>query len=282
MWQLPYNVFACKLKENPSLSNFQGWMPVVLGLAVSSWWRWCVAIVRVNRLASQMRHRVALLAIPIFCLGFFVVILRLLASSDVRTDTFYVGFYSLVGAGWLGSATFVFPLLGISARDDVIERRNASASWAISGALIGVTLCFAGANTGNGPGLHAVLFCAILSTSAFFLLWLGVEMLAAPSEAVTVERDTAAGMRLGGFLVALAIILGGAVAGPWQSVSATMRDLMRVGWPALPLAGVATFVERSRERGTRPLVRRILNSAGIAPVYIVAAAVYVALRGDWS
>src|SRR5437763_15940508 len=101
MWQLPYNVFACKLKENPSLSNFQGWMPVVLGLAVSSWWRWCVALVRVNRLASQMRHRVALLAVPIFCLGFFVVIFRLIASCAAWTATFYVCFYSVRAGGWL-------------------------------------------------------------------------------------------------------------------------------------------------------------------------------------
>jgi uncharacterized membrane protein YjfL (UPF0719 family) len=120
----------------------------------------------------------------------------------VRDDLFYLGFYLLLGAAWVGGATFFFSLMGVSARDDVVERRNLSASWAICGALVGTTLCFAGANVGSGPGVHVVLLCALLTTAAFFLLWLSLELLVdpSPSDSITIERNPGAGIRLGGYL----------------------------------------------------------------------------------
>src|SRR5207245_2703107 len=147
-------------RRTPSLSDFEGVIPFVLVPAAISWWRWYGSIFSVNRLASRMRDRAALLTVPISCIGLLLLVLRLAASSDVQTDPFCLSFYVALGAGWLGVATFVFPLLGISVRDEVVERHNPSASWALSGALIAVTLCFAGANIGNGPGPYAVLFCA--------------------------------------------------------------------------------------------------------------------------
>ena len=48
----------------------------------------------------------------------------------------------------MGIAVETFLFCGLSVRDDAIERQNIAASCGISGALIGVTLCFAGGNIG--------------------------------------------------------------------------------------------------------------------------------------
>ena len=75
-----------------------------------------------------------------------------------------------------------------------------------------------------------VIFSAALSTGAFFLLWAAVEWLTGISESVTVERTDGAGLRLGGFLAGVGMILGRAVAGDWVSAEATVRDFAVVAW----------------------------------------------------
>ncbi|MEH2163310.1 MAG: hypothetical protein V7K38_20325 [Nostoc sp.] len=101
--------------------------------------------------------------------------MRVLASQDVRNNVLYLTFYLLMGATWVGIAVEAFLFCGLSVRDDAIERQNAAVSYSISGALIGVTLCFAGGNIGDGPGWWVVVYLAMLPIGAWFLLWLVVE-----------------------------------------------------------------------------------------------------------
>jgi uncharacterized membrane protein YjfL (UPF0719 family) len=208
-----------------------------------------------------------------------LVSLRFLASLDVRNDAFYMPFYLLLGAGWLGGATFLFPLFGVNARDDVIERSNPAASWTVCGALIGVTLCYGGANIGNGPGPGVVLFCALLGTATFFLLWLALELVSAPSEAITVERDEGVGIRVAGLLAGFGILLGAAVAGDWVSAYGTIVDFCLRGWPVIPLLAVAAALERVFKNQVQPFGQPDGRSFGIGALYVLASAMCVAARG---
>jgi uncharacterized membrane protein YjfL (UPF0719 family) len=170
----------------------------------------------------------------------------------------------------------------LSWRDDVIERNNLAASFAIGGAFLGTALSFAGANIGEGPGAGAVIFCGLLSTGALFALWMAVSALTRLDEAITVDRDLPAGLRCAGYLIAAGFVLGRAVAGDWHSVEETLAALVSVGWPILVLAAAAIGAEKSfRPTPQRP--HAPLWSCGILPALIMVAGAfaYVLLRGPW-
>jgi uncharacterized membrane protein YjfL (UPF0719 family) len=209
-----------------------------------------------------------------------VVVLRAAAASDVRTAQPYLLLYGLMGAAWLAVAIRVLPLVGISARDDVIERCNASATFVIAGALLGFALAFAGGNVGDGPGWWVVLFSSGVATLTLFALWLALEAITRVSETVTVDRDPAAGLRLAAFVVATGAICGRAAAGDWVSAEATLRDFAAVARPALLILVLAIVVERL----TQPTVNRETPSVvwgGMVPAlaYIFIAAVHLYLLG---
>lgn len=161
-----------KSLELPDLEVFAFFASVLLSL--KGWLTWYGDIASVNRLRVPVSKRLVLLTAPLVCLALILFALTKLAATTVRSDTLYISFYLLVGAGWLGGMTLMFPFLGISARDDVLERGTRAGSWAITGALIGASCSFAGANVGNGPGVEAVLFSAVLSSALFIGLWLGM------------------------------------------------------------------------------------------------------------
>lgn len=228
------------------------------------WPKWYFSILSFTKLASTLKYRFVLLLTPIICVGILFLILRFLGSKDVRNDAFYLIFYLVMGTSWLGIAVETFLFCGLSVRDDAIERQNIAASCGISGALIGVTLCFAGGNIGDGPGWWTVVYSAMLSTGAWFLLWLVLEFFTHISEAIAIDRDSASGLRLAGFLVASGAILGWAVAGEWESLGATTVDFIRHGWSAVILAIAAIMVEKvCQPTAKRPLLP--ITTHGLIP-----------------
>jgi len=242
--------------------------------AVTAWYRWYgTALVRTLavRNASQSIFAIG----PVVCMVLLYAILRSWAADDVRDSGAYVTFYMVAGAAWLGLIAPLGCFLGLSPRDDAVERQNLAAALATAGALAGITFCFAGGNIGNGPGWWVVAFSAGLSTAGFFGLWALVEWLTGISELVTVERASGAGLRLGGFLAGTGMILGRSVAGDWVSAEATVRDFIVTAWPALPLAGAADVVERL---GSSDVNARTEDSGAglfIAAVYVVVPFLYV-------
>jgi uncharacterized membrane protein YjfL (UPF0719 family) len=168
-----------------------------------------------------------------------------LAADDVRGDSIYVFFYLVMGAAWVAVSIYTLALLGLSLRDDVVERGNRAAGVALAGALVGLTLCYAGGNIGNGPGWWVVVFSAGLATGTLFLLWFALDQVTGLADTVTIDRDRAAGLRLAGYFVAGGLILGRAVAGDWESAAGTVADFVRLGWPVAPLFLAAFLVERS-------------------------------------
>lgn len=212
----------------------------------------------------------ALAMIPPVALVLLASILSRWASFDVRASPPYLFQYVALGAAWLGVALRIFPWFGISARDDVAERGNPAAAVALAGAILGLVLCYAGGNIGDGPGWWVVLFSSGLATAAFFASWAAFEAWAHASDAVTIDRDPAAGARHAGFSVAQGLILGRAAAGDWTSATATLQDLATAGWPALVVLGLALGFERGlRPTGAEP--RRSLVLAGIVPGALLCA-----------
>lgn len=249
-------------------------------VAAVGWARWNWPIPAVSWLHCGWGYRFVLVLLPIVCAGLLFAVLRWLAAADVRNDGRYLVMYEALGGAWVLAAASLLPGIGYSIRDDVLERRNGAALWTICGALVGLTLCFAGGNIGNGPGWWVVVFAAAISTLAFFALWIGFEWFARPGEAITQNRDRAAGLRLGGFLVAAGLILGRSVAGDWISAEATVRDFVLRSWPVIPLFILGLFVERLAP----PQTGRGFAAAaalGLLPalIYLGGAATWLSISG---
>src|SRR5688572_26186633 len=208
---------------------------ICVGLALS-WIRWAQHALSPSHMLSPRSFRVGLLAMPIVCLLMLFAVLKAFASFDVRDSAPYLLFYMTMGAAWVGAGAMLMPLLGLSARDDVVERGNRAALYAICGTLFGLTYCFAGANIGDGPGWWVVVFCATLATGSLIALWAALEFITHINEAITVERSAAAGLRFFGFQQASGLILGRSVAGDWTSMGATLSDFASTAWPVLGIA----------------------------------------------
>src|SRR4051794_19947603 len=93
------------------------------------------------------------------------------SSPDVRTSFQYILLYWCLGLAWIRCALWAIPYFGISLRDDVVERSNPGAVYAMAGAVIGLMFCYAGGNIGQGPSWIVVVISAGLATFAFFTLW---------------------------------------------------------------------------------------------------------------
>jgi uncharacterized membrane protein YjfL (UPF0719 family) len=239
--------------------------------ALLIWITWYRRLAAFALRCSPRRERWLLAVTPLACGGLLWIVLSRWSSADVRDDWFYLGFYLAMGAAWIGLGTELLPYLGLSPRDDVLERRNSAAGIAIAGALLGLTFCFAGGNVGDGPGWWVVFFCAVLATAVYTLLWFVLDRLTGLADSISIDRDTAAGFRLAGFFLGSGLILGRAVAGTWVSAGGTLVDFVRLGWPVLPLWTLVAVLERGlRPSATEP-ARPVLRD-GVLPAILYATA----------
>jgi uncharacterized membrane protein YjfL (UPF0719 family) len=250
--------------------------------AAICWGRWFSALVRTSPLLGGTGRRALLGGAAVACAGLLWVLLRCFSASDVRDSNAYMILYEILGAGWVGLSAEMLARFGVRVRDDAIERRNDSAAYAVGGALIGLTLAFAGANFGNGPGWWVVVFAALLSTGGLLLAWLIVQVGSDALEAITVERDQAAGVRIACFYMACGLVLCRAVAGDWVSAVQTVADFVPLAWPVLVLAALEIAVGRLC-RPAHPPAAGSLLSTGVIPglAYLAGAAGWVWTRGAW-
>ena len=254
-------------------------MLIVSGmLAVVCWGAWYISPARVRHMGRAGAGRRLLQLTPLVATALLWIVLRTASSFDVRDDPRYITFYLVLGAAWVGLGIRWLAVAGVSTRDDVVERANGSAAVAVAGALLGITLCYAGGNIGDGPGWWVVVFSAALATLALFAAWLLLEFASGVSDAVTVDRDPAAGLRLAAFLIGCGLILGRAVAGDWESAAATVREFAVAAWPVTVLLIVAVVVERAA-RPTAESPRPPIVAYGIVPALVyVGAAAYQVMR----
>ena len=212
-----------------------------LALTVLFFYRW-------YRFAGGMfltgRHAaipIALGALPLAALAIIARALQSMAAYDVTG--LWELFYILVGLAWLYlSLELMFAFFDLSWLDDALWRNNPAAAIAVIGAGLGITLTYAGANIGDGPGW----WCVFLAGGLGWVVWMGLAALAdrvaRVFHRITVERDVACAVRTGCYLLASGLILGRACAGDWTSYPQTIVEFAD-GWPVLPLAAVYILVE---------------------------------------
>jgi len=203
-------------------------------------------------------------------------------AAELRANFTGVAFITLIALPWLIAATMLFAWFGLSLRDDVAERKNTAALVALCGALAGVAFTYIGGNLGEGPSYWNNFYSVGLATIGFFGLWLVLEIVANVSISVAEERDLASGVRLGGLLLAMGLVLGRAVAGDWHSTEGTFHDFVHDGWPAGLLCVLAIPVEfADRPSRHRPFPSWL--SAGLLPAvgYLVLAAGWLWWVGRW-
>jgi hypothetical protein len=256
---------------------------ISLGIAVVAWARWLFVAITRAPLGAGFGIRVALALTPILCGVLLFSVLKLFAASDVRNDLRYLAMYQIMGAAWVGLGQVLIASMGISMRDDALERRNAGASTILCAALLALTLCFAGGNIGDGPGWWVVIFSAVLSTAALFGLWWTVQHATALADVITIERNLSDALRFSGFLLAIGLILGRSVAGTWVNAAETVKDFLVMGWPALALALVEIGAGAIRNNDRVATLRGSpITGLGIGVFYIAAAIGYVIFLGWWS
>lgn len=243
------------------------------------WARFYMLLFKVQTFRPNNTHRTLLLILPGACLLLIALVLWRWGSTDVRSSAGWIVQYTLAGAAWLMLGLYLLSVLGVSVRDDVMQRQNSAAAWVVYGALIGTALCYAGSNFGSGPGTEVVLFCVALSTAFLFVFWFCLERIFRLADKVTIERDEGAGIRAGGWIVGLGLIFGGAVAGGWESLEGTVRDFIHYAWVAIVFLLVAAAIEWAFKRREKKENSGRGVSAAIAAAYIFAAVVYVFSRG---
>lgn len=244
---------------------------------------WIFSLLRMWQVSSQQRRPsqlIIVMAAVLFGTGIIIGVLITAASFDVVGAIQYQVMYAVIGMAWLRGSAVMFPLAGVSLRDDVVERGNPAAAAGCAGALIGVAACYAGANIGDGPGWYVVIFCSLLSTGTLFVAWIALTNLSPVADSVTIDRDTAAGIRLGAFLIACGLILGRATAGDWVSAESALADLARYLPAAIVLVAIAVWVERMA-RPTAQQPRVAMMPWGIVPsiVYLAIAAALLITNG---
>jgi hypothetical protein len=208
-------------------------------------------------------------------LALVTVTLKLWGAAQVRANVTVVLLFTFVAAVWLMLLIKLFPWLGLSLRDDAVERKNVSVLIVLCGAVLALGFVYAGANIGQGPSYTNNFLCDAIGTGSFFLLWILAESIGKISRSIAEERDLATGLRMCGLLLAFGLVIGRALAGDSHSKTATVRDFVRDGWPAAVLLLLVLIVELF----ARPNRRQPFPPW---PAYgLLPAAVYVSLAGAW-
>jgi uncharacterized membrane protein YjfL (UPF0719 family) len=242
---------------------------VVIGPVL--WSIWLILMARLQAVGGRGRSGVGIIGLALAAsVAALLYVLNTWASFDVVDAPIYQFMYVVVGLAWLRLSTIAFPFVGLSLRDDAIERGNRAAAFAVAGALVGVTFCYAGGNIGDGPGWWVVIFAAALATGTLVVAWTLLTRITSVADAVTIDRDTAAGVRLGAWLAACGLVLGRGVAGDWFSAAETIADFMPALIPLVTLFVIGAIVERvARPTADRP--RAPVVSFGVVPAMLYMA-----------
>jgi hypothetical protein len=194
--------------------------------------------------------------------GVFLVIVGA-SSADVRGAPSYVALYCAAGIVWFTAGAMAMRYLGISMRDDAVERRNPAADIVVMGAVFAHAAIYAGAIIGNGPGWWTVLAAAAIGSAAWLALWFLAENWCGLSEKITVDRDVPAAIRLAGYAFAMGIVCARGAAGDWTSLDRTLIEFA-TAWPVLPMTAAAIAIEK--------FTRAAMPRGNVALSTVVAAA----------
>lgn len=235
--------------------------------------RWYWPLSSVTELGAPVWHRLVLMLLPPMAQIPLWWVLRNAAAHEVDEGPQYVWLFMTAGGAWVGAGVLSLRIAGIEYREDAIERHNPAAVAATCGAVIGLLLCFAGANAGEGDTIWTTFVPALLGTLLLLALWLAVECVTHVHEAIVVGRDTASGLRLAGLLVGCGVVLGWAAAGDWNGGADMVADFARRGWPALLIAAMAIMLQRTLHPAPRRPLPPVITCGLIPAALLVLLAV---------
>jgi hypothetical protein len=220
--------------------------------------------------AATPRVRLLLGMLPIAILVALGWSLQVGAAREVREDMTYRLLFLALGGAWLALTWKVTAWLGIDVWDDALERNNLAACVAASGAAVGSMTVYAFANLGEGPTIWTTIGPATLGAVSAVALVGAFAFLSGAVDTITLDRDLASGIRFAGLAVGGGLILGRPLAGDYVSAAGTLSDFIGEAWPALPLVGVAAWLEhRLRPNPQQP--RSDVLRTGLAPGFGYAA-----------
>ena len=254
-----------------------------LTLTIVYFIRWYRGIA--NSLAAKQNHgvRISMDLLPLAMCAIVVFTLTTVASFDVEGG--WILFYLLIGFAWLYFGLFLmFAFFDLSWLDDALHRNNPAAAIAVICGGLGLTLTYAGANVGDGPGWWCVFFAGGLGLVAWVVLGVIAERVTGVFKRITVGRDIHCAARTGGYLMASGLVLGRACAGDWTSFGKTVVEFGD-GWPVLVLTaafiGIELLIARTeeqeqiRESDRKRILLWASISIGAAFVAAAVAALYL-------
>ncbi len=209
------------------------------------------------------------------CIAMIADALAWWGAKEIREEGGERFFLTLAGTVYLLFCVYIFKWMGIGLQEDVVERKSTGALVTLGAATIAVALIYCGGSMGEGLFYMENVFSVGLALAGFFIIWILLEVGGKISMSIAEERDLASGIRFGGFLLAVGLILARAVAGDWHSESATVHDFFRDGWPAAVVFGVALVAELLA-RPNRHLRVPPWPLFGLMP-----ALLYLAIAGVW-
>jgi hypothetical protein len=149
-----------------------------------------------RRSGRRIGLRFAVAALPFGCAIVIPGLVGVAAGAD--TDLLFYVRVAIPLAIFLKLLPYIS---GISPRDDLVERDNPAAAIAVSGAILAIM-----------PAIYVIPLAAdgnyygfALSGIVLMGAWLILSLFTRISEAITVDRDIGAGLRLAAFLLALGI-----------------------------------------------------------------------------
>lgn len=213
---------------------------VLTTIFIVNWYRYLFGIFKPKRKLIN-DYILGLLPFVLFIIIYYT--LRNLASFDVVNDTLFIIFYIFFGFTWIYLFNkLIFLFYDISWIDDIITNGNYAVLSAYVGALLGITLIYAGANIGDGPGFWCVMVAGGIGAILWFTLALLINKFTGIIERIVISRDLGSGIRFGGFLLSTGIILARGSGGDWFNFWQTIIDFSDI-WIIIPFAVLYLLIE---------------------------------------
>jgi hypothetical protein len=222
---------------------------IVLGIVFL--FKWYGPILRVKPRKRCGGARAALSLIPIISFCVLAAVISTVSAPTVSSPSaegypFWIIYYIIVGFAWiLCTKGLIFRCFDLSWQDDVLAKNHTEpALLPVIGAYAGLTMIYAGANIGDGPGWWCVIYAAGTGTAAWLLLGHIVQKATDAFGTVTIGRDLPCAIRMSAYLIAGGAILAHASAGDSITPGTDIINIAACSLTAVPLAILAIFVEK--------------------------------------
>ncbi|MDR2531150.1 MAG: hypothetical protein LBC65_06385 [Oscillospiraceae bacterium] len=206
--------------------------------------RWYDSIIKMWPTNRGTLSRGVLGALPLVAFALIILTLHFFTIVSFENNVQDVFMYIALGFTAINFGMSVLSsTFDLSWLDDALLLDNRAALPAVSGAFMGFTLIYCGANIGKHTDWWQVAMPGVLAFAIFVVLGLIFNQFTLAVERVTVERDSACGVRLGAYLLACGVLLARAAAGDWLKPVATLIGFSDA-WPTVPLTVFAILVEK--------------------------------------